>query len=324
MDYEQHTKFKNHPFIKSIANIDKWSVTMLDNKMPVDMFRLMTYDDIRGASFYDYQSLTTRQLVEDTFARVNQIPPNYAFYLETSLDGFMILDIEPTCPQEIKERLLKLPFVYGEKSMSGKGYHLIFHTPDNYLDYPVTHDKPALKEDNKYYEILLNHFCTFTGNIIDTPVNPEGNFADIFQELAAQAKEINKQKEAMIHTLSNKPDTEKVDYILQLLRNAAKQYRKKPQDFCKESDGTPDMSRYEWSFICFLYKKLDEILSISSIKKEHTYTDEEQAYFLYTIACEVLEYRPKHDSFRNSSDNIRLPWLGYLVKDVMEKIILEK
>lgn len=317
MDQLQHEQFKNHPFIQSISNIEKWTITDKD-KMPIDMFELRTYGNIKGANFYAYQSLTKRPIVEAVFKASNCLPPNYAFYLESSIDDFVILDIEPICPEPLKQKLLQLPFIYGEKSLSGKGYHLVFPLPKNYMDFPITHEKPALKENNKYYEILLNHFCTFTGNIISCPTTPQGTIEDIFAQLATKAKLIVKQREVEIQTLTNKPDTEQADYVLQLLSKVGHNYKKKPEDYLDDDTGEPDLSRYEYSFICYLYHRLDEILSVSAIKKEHTYTDEEQAYFLYTVASEVLPFRKKHTETR-TLDNVKLPWLGFVVKSVMQK-----
>lgn len=121
-----------------------------------------------------------------------------------------------------------------------------------------------------------------------------------------------------IQTLTNKPDTEQADYVLQLLSKVGHNYKKKPEDYLDDDTGEPDLSRYEYSFICYLYHRLDEILSVSAIKKEHTYTDEEQAYFLYTVASEVLPFRKKHTETR-TLDNVKLPWLGFVVKSVMQK-----
>lgn len=312
------TAFRQHPFIQSIASIKKWTISN-ENKIPIDMYDFMYLDKIKGANFYDEHSLVDLDTLDNFFKKFNQTPSNHAFYLETALDGFLVLDIEPNCPEEIRTKLLQTNFIYGEVSLSGKGYHLIYKIPDSYHEYPAAHNKPALKHPSKYYEVLMNHFCTFTGKLIEPPKQVLYDFNDVYKELAAEAKEINKQKEASIQSLSNKPNTEKADFVLELLHNAAQKYPRKPKDFTKDSDGSPDMSRYEWSYICYLYKKLDEILAVSAIQKEHEYTDEEQAYFLYTVITTVLPHRPKHDTFRNTSDCVRLPWLGYLVKDVMEK-----
>lgn len=324
MDFETNQAFRNHPFIQSIANIPKWTISD-DKKMPLDMQKLITEDKIQGANFYNEQSLATLDEVDNFFTQLNQIPKNHTFYLNTVTDEFMILDIEPECPEEIRQKLLNTPFLYGEVSLSGKGIHLVFGQPACFLDYPNAYKKPALKEEHKYYEILLNHFCTFTGKMIPHPKHPTADFNEIYKSLATQARQIEKQKEAQIQSLTDKPNTEQADTILRLLDYAGKHYSKKPSDFVKDKiKCQPDMSRYEWSFIAYLNWKLQSILEVSAIKKEpHTYTDEEKAYFLYEIATRYLKHRPKHDTYRTTGDNVRLPWLGYLVKDVIEKTTKE-
>lgn len=323
INQEQHDAFLNHPFIQSIKHLPKWTISD-EKKMPLDMQKFMIEDEIKGANFYNEQSLATLDEIEYFFKQRNQIVQNYAFYLNTITDEFMVLDIEPECPEPIRKKLLNTPFLYGEISLSGKGIHLVFGRPACFMDYPNAYQKPALKEEHKYYEILLNHFCTFTGKMIPTPEHPTEDFNEIYKELATQAKKIEKQKEAKIQSLSEKPNTQQAETVLRLLDYAAKQYKKKPTDFLKDKTKCqPDMSRYEWSFIAYLNWKLATILEVSAVKKEHTYSDEEKAYFLYTTATKWLEHRPKHDTFRNTSDNIRLPWLGYLVKDVIEKTTKE-
>lgn len=317
-----YSKFINHPFIQQHKDKPKWTVsTMNGTKMPCDMLDLMTRDVIRGADFYDEQSLTTLAKVDNVFfQRTGSPAPNHTFYLEAAMDGFCILDIEPTCPEDLKNQLLQMDYIYGEVSMSGKGYHLVFPLPECYMEYESATQKPALKDGDKNYEILLNHFCTFTGVVIDPPVNPQNSFEDLYRKLAQQAKEIEKQKEIIIHSLEERPDTEHAGEILVLLNNAAKQWKKTPEDFRDTAKGQPDMSRYEWACAAFLRCKLNSILRISDIQREHTYTDEEQAYFLYEILKDKLPHRPKHDTFRGSIGGMKLPWLGYLVKSVIEKI----
>lgn len=319
MDSEKYKEFRNHPFIKSIENNPKWTISDT-KKMPLDMYILMTEDRIKGANFYDEKSLASLITVDDFFAKQHQIPANHAYYLDVMLDGFVVLDIEPTCPQAIKDKLLNTPYIYGEISLSGKGIHLVYPTPACFMDFPNAHQKPSIREEHKYYEILLNHFCTFTGNIIPTPENPTEDFNEIYKALATHVKDISKQREVDVEQLTTKPDTKFADKILELLFKAAEQYNRKPDNFKK--DKLPmenDMSRYEWAYISYLNWKLSSILAVSAIENEHIYTDEEQAYFLYTVITEVLPHRAKHDTYRTTSTGHKLPWLGYLVKDVLEK-----
>lgn len=320
MNAQQYQQFKQHPFIQSITNIPRWTISN-EKKIPLDMRILITENRIHGANFYDEQSLTTLTEIDDFFAKANQLVTNHAFFLDVMIDQFVVLDIEPDCPEDIKEKLLNTPYIYGEVSLSGKGYHLVFPTPKCFMDYPNAHAKPALKE-NKYYEILLNHFCTFTGRMIQPPANPTVDFNDIYKSLAENAKMIAKQREVDITTLTEKPDTKMADKVLELLKFAGCQWNKRPSNFKKDKcPSENDPSRYEWAYIAYLKKKLSSILCVSMISEEgHEYTEQEQAYFLYTVIQELIPHREKHDTYRLTSDGTKLPWLGYLIKDVMEKV----
>ena len=296
-------EFYLHPFIKTIADIKAWTIS--DNeKIPIHMGILKNEARRAGANFYDNNSfMTLYELYNFYLTTMNSYPPNHAFYLDSIIHGFCVLDIEPDCPDDMKSELLKLPYLYGELSMSGKGYHLVFPLPKDILDqYPIVYQKVCLKEEHKYYEILLNHFCTFTGNQIkeaDNQANPNG-FHDLFLKLASEQKEINKA-EVDISQIDS-VDTKMADSILMLLNTATKQYTKTLVDYYN------DESKYEFAFISFLYFKLKMILKVQAIKDEkHEYTDAEKAWFLWQTAKNYLKPRAKHKEFRND-----LPWLLYL------------
>lgn len=324
MNRQQYQLFQQHPFIQSIKDKPKWTISN-EKKIPLDIQILMTENKIHGANFYDEQSLTTLTEIDNFFAKQNLLLNNHAFFLDVMTDNFVVLDIEPSCPKNIKEKLLNTAYIYGEISLSGKGYHLVFHTPQCFMEYPNAHSKPALKEENGNYEILLNHFCTFTGMVINPPSNPTYDFNDIYKELASSAKNITKQREVDITVLTEKPDTENADRILELLKHAGMQWTKRPENFKKDKcPSENDPSRYEWAYIAYLKKKLSSILCISAIADEHEYTEEEQAFFLYTTIQELIPHREKHDTYRLTSDGTKLPWLGYLIKDVMEKVDTER
>lgn len=96
---------------------------------------------------------------------VGNILPNAAnatYSLNQALDDFVVLDIEPKCPPKIRDNLLTLPYLYGELSMSGEGFHLIFQKPSTKYE-EILMSKPAIREENGYYEFLLTHYVTFTG-----------------------------------------------------------------------------------------------------------------------------------------------------------------
>lgn len=310
-----YEKFINHPFIQSIAENPKWTISD-ENKMPINMGTLMTEDRIAGASPYDSSATTTIETIDNFFQRYGKIPKNHAYFLDVMLDNFVVLDIEPECPDDIKQKLLNTQYIYGEKSLSGKGYHLIFHTPPCFLDYPAAYAKPAIKDGNGWYEILLNHAVTFTHNMIPEADNTHTeSFNDIYEAIAKNEKESRSTNVKVVEM--EKPDTQYADKILEYLLKAAKQYKKVPQDFMHDEGknrGKPDIGKWEFAYISFMYWKLRSILKVQCIEQEHTYNEDEKAYFLYTIACQVIPYRQKHNEYRQN-----LPWLYFLAQEVIAK-----
>lgn len=290
--------FYNHPFIKSIADKERWTVVD-KNKRPIDMYGLIYMHKIFGAAFCDEKSLVSLKTLCETLPNAT----NNTFYMDALTDGFVVLDIEPKCPQNIKNKLLQLPYIYGELSLSGKGYHLIFPLPDCIENYPIAKKKVTMKEEHGYYEILLNHYVTFTRNIIPKSKGAS-DFEKIFKELASQQKEHTKNN---IEIEEEEPDDIPLkDTILTIMYNQA--YRKQPKDF------DFDMSKYEYGYISFLYEKLLCVLALSNIKSVHEYSDTEKAWLLYNAAKEMLPYREKHDEMRTG-----LPWLMYLSQEVIAK-----
>ena len=102
-------------------------------------------------------------------------------------EDYLFLDIEPKCPYNIKKHLLQLPYVYGETSMSGKGIHLLIPKPNNINDYPDALIKTQLKEDHGYYELLVNHYATFTGKEIPLPTKVNDFTEKLYKSLAQNA-----------------------------------------------------------------------------------------------------------------------------------------
>ena len=313
-----YDKFINHPFIQSIADNPKWTIsTLVDGKKkPLDMGFLMTENRLKGASPYEAQSTTTLYAVDNFFKQFDKVPSNHTYFLDVMLDNFVVLDIEPECPDEIKAKLLKTPYIYADLSLSGKGYHLIFKTPPNFLDYPAAIEKPALKDGNGWYEILLNHAFTFTHKMLpDADETHTESFNEIFENLAKQAKE-TRSTNIKIQEI-DKPETRFADKILEFLTKAALQYKKKPEDFLHDEGkqrGKPDIGKWEFAYISYMYWKLRAILKVQSIAQEHTYNEDEKAYFLYEVAKQVIPFREKHTTYRQN-----LPWLYFLAQEVIAK-----
>lgn len=300
-DFRKHFEsFYNHPFIKSIASHKKWSVSD-KNKRPIDIINYMTFNKISGAQTTDENSLVDL----NTLCEVIPNAANHAYHMDVMIDDFVILDIEPTCPEDLRNELLKLPYIYGEYSLSGKGIHLIFPTPENFYDYPVATKKVALKEEHGWYEILLNHWVTFTRNMIE-PATGDKSFEQIYAELAIEQKEVNRSEIDVDDLAPESPPKE--DMILHTLFNT-RSYKKTPNDFYG------DYSKYEYGHMGYLNYRLKLVLDTHTVRNtKHVYTPNERAWLLYTVAREQIPHREKHRETRDG-----LPWLLYLAREIIAK-----
>lgn len=301
-DYQLYPNFYTNEGILKIADKPKWTISSNDKK-PLDMKEYLINKRVYGAKYQDKRSLTTLATILKSFTHTN----NVTYFIDALSDNMAVLDIEPTCPNDLKEELLKLPAYYKETSMSGKGIHLLLDLPKNFYDFEVATKKNTLKHKDGYYEILLNHFVTFTRNEIKTPHGePKYTFEEIYENLAKNAVNL---KIKNIELMPEKPKSIlKEDLIVSQLE--VFKYHKTADDFVKTNDkGTTykDLSAYEYGCISNLKYRLHNIITRTSFLKNYPYSDNEKAWLLYEAAQKVLPYRPKHDEFRDG-----LPWLLYL------------
>ena len=298
--YDYYPNFYNNPFIQHISDQQRWTIS--DNtKKPIDMYALRYEQKLYGALYPDYRSLETLP----TLLELVPNAANHAYSLDALEDGYVVLDIEPKCPDDIKQKFLNMPYVYGEYSMSGKGLHLVFPLPACFDDYPAAKIKTAMREEHGYYEVLLDHYVTFTRNTIDLPANPTDNFEETFKSLCT-TQTISNQID--FDLAANEPQG--LPYQEEIIGLLSRQtYRKTPDDF------HGNMSSYEFGYGSFLYYKLQNILKVQSIMKTgYTYTESDQAWFIYTVLRDYLPPRAKHNEPRNN-----LPWLLYLARTVVAK-----
>ena len=214
----------------------------------------------------------------------------------------MVLDIEPSCPKEISEYFLSMNWLYAERSMSGLGYHLLFPLEESYKD--IALGKQKLREENGYYEFLLNHYVTFTRNSLPVhAVNPMAPAIKPTWDALAAAAQIDETKR--VNTDMNIKSVYKQSMIMNLMVNQVDPYEKTPDDF------KGDMSKYEFGYISYLFYRLRGILVLIN---EHRYTDDEIAFILYEASKICIPYRPKHEEMRTG-----MPWLYFQVTRVMAK-----
>ena len=325
---EKHVKtwmdfpdFYNNPVIKRLAVNQKWTISSTKSpdpekpkeKVPMDMHILLTEGYGWGASFTrGYNPLVDL----NTLCQAIPNAINNCYYLDSEVDGIVVLDVEPKCPESLKKQFMELPWLYAETSMSGKGLHLIFERPDDLLSkYPNAREKQSLQDSNGYYEILMNHMVTFTRNALPHPNETLDIdvFHNIFEILAVNAKPtIVSGKTVIVDEI----DTDSIPWHDEITSEALEYtYKKTLQDFPKK--GTPtecDPSAYEFGMSSFYHYVIRRIISSNPKYNEHDYTDEEKAVMIYTCTSSILDARPKHNERRNG-----MPWLLSVASKAIEK-----
>lgn len=302
-------RFYENPIIMSLADKQKWTVSDSD-KRPIDMYDFKLRGSVHGAiTTKGYNPYLTLNELCDLIPNA----ANNAFALDALEDDIVVLDIEPCCPKELRAELLKLPFEYAEISMSGKGIHMIFQLPRDILDkYPIVYEKTYMREENGYYEILLQHMVTFTRKSIARSQNPAdiSAFDKLFTDLAKKEKASVKVNVATI----NQSAIDSIPYF-DAIHNCLKyqEYKKTPEDFQNKDKSKIDYSAYEFAMCGFYYRKLMKCLPDGKFK-DHIYTDAELSLIIYTIIKEKLEHRAKHDEARKG-----MPWLLYIAATFVAK-----
>lgn len=287
--YSAFPEFYGNPIISAIADIPRWTVS--DNeKVPINMRELMKTGRIWGAHEISDECLVTLDDMSSTLPEA----ANNAFYLRAQTDGFLVLDIEKTCPPEVARELLKIPALYAERSMSGKGYHLILPLPANFWEYPIATGKRVLKEEHGWYEILLDHWITFTRVALPSDQLPPQNFDPGAWEAlyGSLAKEAVEAPTAEFELSVERPQVPRIGQILELMTR--RPMEKSLDDF------HGDYSRFEFSTLGVLYNRLSPILvAMEDAEPDADYDESVRAWLIYEAATQILPHREKHDEARN-------------------------
>lgn len=276
------------------AIVDNWKRPGKKKKIPVDLPHFLKLNDKsywRGAVEENKPFLTLRDIIEDEI--LGNSLTNLCFRLsQTNGDDIVILDVESDCPDNEKADFLALPWIYAETSVSGGGLHLVFSAPTSHPEMRM--GKTKLKPDTRNdYEILLNHYITFTMRPVahdpNRPIRPMSDFEAIWEDLIKTAK-LREQREFDSSLL---PDLEEIPDSHRILRAMADiSYRKTPKDF------GGDTSRFEFGLCSTFYHRLELILASKPLSG-HEYTDQEKLALLYEAVKNRIPYRPKHDEIRN-------------------------
>jgi hypothetical protein len=311
--------FYENPAIRAIASASRWTISgrlgdetdpeskESTRKAPIDVRHLLDGCNIscrhtgplRGAWSIDSTCLVTLDELTDAIPQA----ANTAFYLQAQTDGLMVLDIEPDCPPGTAAELLRLPgTLYKELSMSRRGFHLVAPLPKNFHDFPIAAGKRVLREKNGHYELLLDHWATFTRDpvpqrIIDhvaarpAPVQFT-SYEDLYASLAEHARASASGSALDIDTSDEMPE---IPYAREIVGETLDQARDQLRSI---DDFDNDHSRWEFSVLASLYSWMrTQLRSYSAVGIEYASSD--IAWLLYAAAIEVIPTRPKHSQRRN-------------------------
>lgn len=309
--------FYGNRAIKTLAGASRWTISGVlgdpgsqaknstfhkARKAPIDVQCLLTEHRVRGAYAFDETCLVT---LDELTTRL-PIAANNAFYLRMQLDGLLMVDIEPDCPPEIASALLRMPrIIYAETSMSGRGYHLLMRAPTNLSQFPDVARKRVLREEHGWYELLFEHWVTFTRQPIPIqriteahahsagPDDPR-NLEDLFATLAATASTKALSDASAVRTGATMPQIPHAERIITGIITSATGHLKEPEDFHS------DMSRYEFSVMGSLYGWLRSQVIQAAAITTHVYSDSDLAWLLYAATQRMIPARPKHREIRNN------------------------
>jgi hypothetical protein len=179
----------------------------------------------------------------------------------------------------------------------------------------------ALRGENGDYEILLNHWVTFTRNILppQTEITDIEEFENIFAGLAEGVKASVKAKAIKVEDI----DTTAIPFYDDIYKVLIHQRVETFDEFRNRPDRQDDpekglrfdnsISSYEYKVAGFMYNRLEKILKVAQFKT-HKFTDEEKATIVYAVISEKLDYREKHDEMR-----CNMPYLMYITSTLIAK-----
>lgn len=299
--YAVFPNFYQNPTIQKIAQEPRWTVSTQNDavinqrtirkKMPIDFRALMRSGTIYGAKDTTDEYLVTLPTLVSALPNTT----NHAYYLDVIRDQIMVLDIEKTCPDHIVEAMLAMPnILYAEESMSGQGIHLIMPIPSNYREFPLATQKRVLQHPHGYYEILMEHWITFTRRPVDpqkfrpSPISTR-TWELTWEELASEVTDL--PPNTIFDPADEKPEIPHEDDIISLMLRDP--YSKTLDDFHQ------DHSRYEFGLMGYLEHRLSMILKTSAIRDLKEWTDDDRIWLIYRATTESLDHRDKHDEQRN-------------------------
>lgn len=291
-----------------------WTIAN-DRKLPLDIKHYRDTGRLKLASYQNELCLTT-------YEDVLRLVPNYnnlTYFTNATKNNIIIVDIEKTCPEELRNELLKLPYFYAELSHSKQGLHLFLEIPESYDKKEELLKRTVIKHPSKTYEVLIKHYTIVTFNEYEPKVkqayNPDKITAFLDEMLtygSSSLSSIKPQREKRLVGDDETVDTFRLyqpsvceRQIEQLVQ--AIEFDKTPKDYAE------NVSDFEFAFIGHIVFKYDwlyrtnRLIGLAKIYNDIEHESTKQAmYVIYKVCERVIPYRQKHDTKRYD-----LPWLMF-------------
>lgn len=335
----RYKDFYGNDAIRSIADKRRWSISTAGKK-PVDTSwlaaaiggRLPSLPpegvDPPGARLSDPSTMMTLDELTDLVPDAT----NFAFALEYTEDQIVILDVEPHAPADVKAKALRLKALYRERSLSGRGYHMVFPSPSDLFErYPAAARRVVKRKDGAY-ELHMRHWVTFTRDTephtgsLDT--SPKAMYAPLprpgdsdFDDSGDFRKFIAPLFRAQrAVTEGTAPDTvdafltdEQADLVERIVASGEAEYGKTLSDF------DDDASRYEFGYMSHILNvvrsHVEPLDFDGRIVRRTVQASRGQCCIMaYMIGTQLVPHRKKHEQRRDG-----MPWLLYTATKVMER-----
>lgn len=313
---------------QTVLDAQRWCVSK--NKIPLDVYALERGYEWGASDKRSHSSYVDHKRAVE-IGKEKNLP--VTLYVEPS-QCIYVIDVEKTCPAEIRRQILLSlhdHIVYLERSLSGKGYHLMVS-----LDAPVELRTAKYK---KWFEILAGHHCTFT----DRQVTFDEAYGDAFSENEAMPPDDERDAE-LLEKLSRpidpvsfyeavnggQPDIRTYESAtLDCYKKAVSNFDGRHADLfgmlCDmiyiktvDQDFNGDYSAYEFGYASKMHYHLQRIrkdmIDADMNHYEIPLSAEEAVMLVFMALKQVLPSRKKHSEFRNG-----LPWLLFTSQQVYLK-----
>lgn len=323
--FSNFPEFYAHPLIQRLSVNERWSVSGVTDKQqesgqpggkaPLCLLLLEQGKHVGAKNWSSWRNppdeaeLGAAGSLQDV-CEIAPYWPNVAYHIDAWIDGVFAVDIEPDCPDDIKQQFLRTNYIYGEVSMSGKGYHLFYSVNwERFAEaYPIAAKKDHIQSADKSFEVHLSHWITFTRRMIPPCQAPERKtLTDLLIPVFLSAKPSNTGDAPIWNEDLQIDDIPGADLIQRTLTRYLTPYPKTPES-------VKDMSKYEFGHVGYLYRQLLICIGRTPVLRANRYTTDQLLLLLYSLAVDRIPYRPKHDTER-----FGLPWLLWLCQDNMAK-----